>query len=193
MTFSRTHPIPSVRRDHPRGAARGRPRPPRQGRGVAGPPPIGGLYRQDPHAHAGSSLPRTPPAPHGTSHHSARTASPVGQHEHLSIPLASHHIAEKRGKKKERKREEEKRARTTTTRRRPHAMPVPGSARRSPQPTVPTYDRPAINAGLFRQDFPRPRAPPRAMRRTPYRRDERGLPDRTISDVAQIKIVKETL
>lgn len=133
------------------------------------------LYRQDPHA--GSSLLRTTPAPHdATTTPSALPASSGGQH--LSLP--SHRIASQKstGKNKAGGRK------ARENHRHHHHTPPPAAAhmpgRRSGRGSLPTtYDGPAIKAGLFRQNFPafNSSAPPWAMRRTPYRRDDAGLPE----------------
>jgi hypothetical protein len=151
---------PSVRRDHPRGGA-GKARAWQDHDHRR-------LYRQ------GRTLTRAHHCcarrPHRTTprhHHSVRTASSGGQH--LSLP--SH----RRKAREKTKRDEEKRARTTATTH--HHLP----GRRSGRGSLPTtYDRsPGHQSRPVPAEFPafNSSAPPCAMRRRPYRRDDAGCPN----------------
>lgn len=105
--------------------------------------------------------------PHRTTPPPLRPHCLVGRAASLSS------IAEKHGKKT--KRDEEKRARTTATTH--HHLP----GRRSGRGSLPTtYDRsPGHQSRPVPAEFPafNSSAPPCAMRRTPYRRDDAGCPN----------------
>lgn len=127
-------PIPSVRRDHPRGARGPAARQADRTKTI-----IGDFTARDPHAGCGSSLPCTPPAPHGTT--PPRTVPSSGN-------ISPSRIAEKRGKKEN--------GRTKSARELPRPAHMADGEYHTNRPTA---DR---LAGQFRQNFPRPCAPPRA-------------------------------